>query len=591
MIHNGAASIPTIAVFLFVIFAVTGPARAERLPCFDVWPGLADNIATRALQCERVGTMAHGGRQFAFYTVRGWTHPRIDEIIRGIGKGIRDTVDTLDPIHRVPPTSFFLTDLSALQDIYGAAIGVDGPGCGSALYAPAFEGGRRDLFDRVEFTVAHELAHCIQFDAYPDRSAVRPLYSDWWVEGGAEYLANVVYPDFDMEHDYIELFNRVSFEKPLLEMKYEAFLFFQYLENVGYTPRRIFELFRHMATADGWEAQRRGAASIPDIDRLFNGFAKAFVEHKIHDSSGDLLPYTMLFGDTNMIEGNRSLLSSARPFTLTRFELSFRGGGEFTTTIDESESPGILEATANLAEPWGPIPDAISLGCGEQKSYFVIMTSVDPTDRRYEVALDARFSPNSSCKDSVTAPASPAPGANGSCNGAVERPSCIVGEWKVHNAYLARWMGTMFRRYDQPYTYSDVPRGRASMAFHANGEGGLILENLAVLSETSDTSTEGLTVNTTTSMAGIERFIWSTSGGTTLHRCPYYNNISLWPVISMNGTPLPPMDPIPLSELRQNAGAPPAWSGEYQCNGDQLFFKYIADDAAGRQMILLERKR
>lgn len=571
---------------------VDNPAQAESLACKDIWPALGRELATRVLNCERIGTMPHGDRKFAFYTVRGWTHPRMDEIVRGIGKGIRDSIATFDSIHRVPQIAFFLTNLPALEDAYGEAVEIDGNRtCAVAVNADRFEGPRRALFDTVEFVVAHEIAHCLQFEAYNAQAWVATRYAGWWSEGMAEYMANAVYPNFDMEHEWLESFDQYSPTRPLLEMKYEANIFFQYLENVGYDLDRIFGLAAHMATTDGREAQRAGAASIPGISDLFQNFAQAYLSGQIRDSSGAPLPVTPQPGEVHVFEDNQTRRMAAQPFVLERMEVEYRGNGnarvshaalDGTGKIDFDEWPG--------SGNWTPPPEQIAVECGAPAKYKVAMTTTAADGQDYEIDMRAELPEDGHCGRTVTTAPGSSPVIQGSrCVELGARDPCLAGKWEVDHESLWQWMQLTFYRSGATGTTVEMLAGSAQFTFDPDGAGQLIMDGLTIPSESHDTSTPGIAVQVNNVFSGIERYSWSSSPDGALNRCPTSVNITMQSTLMLNGTPLPPMDPIDMSELREDAGAPPMWAGRYMCNGRVAYIEYLAEGMELAQRIKLNK--
>ncbi len=79
--------------------------------------------------------------------------------------------------------------------------------------------------ERLAFTLAHEMFHAVQALAFP---AVNHCNSFWWVEGTAEWFANLAIPgqDFTAEAGYLEDFDRRSAGTSLIELDYEAVAFF-----------------------------------------------------------------------------------------------------------------------------------------------------------------------------------------------------------------------------------------------------------------------------------------------------------------------------------------------------------------------------
>ena len=565
---------------LAIIMIDAGPAHAERLACKDIWPRLAENIATRTLQCERVATIPQSGRKFPVYTVRGWTHPRMDELVRGIGRGIRDTVALMDPIHRVPPTAFFLSNLAAFDDDYGEAVDIEGErACAVAINAGQFGGRRRDLFDKVEFVTAHELIHCLQFVAWPRQMAGRANSSNWWVEGGAEYLANVVYPNVNMEHEWLDDFVASAKTKNLMGMKYEAWVFFQYLGNQGWSPERIFNLFGQMATEPGFEPEYKAVlAAIPDMPALFHDFAEAAVGQTIRDAGGGNISALLEEKQDFIMDEVPTAEMRVYPFTINYFNVYAHGNGTVRLAGREDGAPGMATAAPpgrplRFAEP----PREMYIDCNAVYAYAYVVTSAKNEDTPYRYVLEAEMPEGEGCGLSQQQRAELPVGST--CMTSSRRDRCLVGEWRVDPQSLGHWM-EMALGQSGVEGAQGAGRGQAIMFFNPDGTGMTSYDNLTVAAQSMQTSTPGMTVNTYTQFNGGEVFHWSTRDG-TLNRCPTEDDIMVAPVTMLNDMVLPAMDPFPLNDIRQGTTEHPPWSGIYRCTARSLTFEFKGD-AAGQ---------
>jgi len=79
--------------------------------------------------------------------------------------------------------------------------------------------------EAVAFTLAHEMFHAVQSLAFP---AVNHCNSYWWVEGSAEWFANLAIPNtsYSAEAGYLADFDSLSPSTRLIDMDYEAVAFF-----------------------------------------------------------------------------------------------------------------------------------------------------------------------------------------------------------------------------------------------------------------------------------------------------------------------------------------------------------------------------
>lgn len=138
--------------------------------------------------------------------------------------------------------------------------------------------------------MAHEIAHCLQGQNIKNlQKGYYAGYSWWWVEGGADYLANVAYPTVDEERPKQALYNP---EKPLYDQPngYSASLFFQFMENKGWNPKTYFQSFQNyplLNTAADLNTALGIMSSWPNIAEHFHYFVRTlFSLESITDTSG-----------------------------------------------------------------------------------------------------------------------------------------------------------------------------------------------------------------------------------------------------------------------------------------------------------------
>jgi hypothetical protein len=97
----------------------------------------------------------------------------------------------------------------------------DGPVCAVEIF-PGF--WQRATDDELAFTLAHEMFHVAQILAWPE---VDHCHAWWWVEGTAEWFANLAVPgtDFSARAGYLGQWDATSAGTRLIDMDYEAVAF------------------------------------------------------------------------------------------------------------------------------------------------------------------------------------------------------------------------------------------------------------------------------------------------------------------------------------------------------------------------------
>ncbi len=119
--------------------------------------------------------------------------------------------------HGTPAITLRLLDTPA-PDGEEAWTGCDGRDCYVEFF-PDF--WRTASTDALAFTLAHEMFHIVQQLAFP---AVDHCHASWWIEGTAEWFANLAMPgkSFSAESGFIEGWDQESSGKRLIDTDYSA---------------------------------------------------------------------------------------------------------------------------------------------------------------------------------------------------------------------------------------------------------------------------------------------------------------------------------------------------------------------------------
>lgn len=144
-----------------------------------------------------------------------------------------------------------------------------------------------DYFKQV---VAHEVAHCFQGENIKNiQESYHGGYNRWWVEGGADYLANVIFPAIDQERNSQSAYEptEVVFNQ---KNPYSTSLFFQWLENKGWNIQTYLDTFKTYPLGDtevDLAAIYNKLSAWSDIADIFHFFTRTFYSPEpIIDSSG-----------------------------------------------------------------------------------------------------------------------------------------------------------------------------------------------------------------------------------------------------------------------------------------------------------------
>jgi hypothetical protein len=171
-------------------------------------------------------------------------------------------------------------------------------------------------------SIAHELAHCVQYVNYFDQMSVDLAFSSWWVEGSAEFLSDWVYPDFDYEDRFNGFLDTVSEFRPILIMEYSNYIFFQsmYLNN-GSDINIIKRFFASMPTSGTRDEQLRALSEFDRVDEIFETVLKNYLTNKHQDTSLAFKTFAPTFIETYSISRPIELPFGSYPFQYKRAKL------------------------------------------------------------------------------------------------------------------------------------------------------------------------------------------------------------------------------------------------------------------------------
>lgn len=311
---------------------------------------------------------------------------------------------------------------------------------------------------QLKFMLAHEVFHCFQWRHYGSLMGIDAR--DWWVEGGAEYFANLVYPSADFEHaERLAMFVSGSRFTPVVAMAYESYLFFMYLGmRDDFGPAGILALMGAMPASGGISEQAAALAGRPGMSQVWRDFARAFIDNKILDTSGKLIQTDFVPNQSLAILDDETFPLESDDFTLARYRVSLGPGQGYKIDVAQSD-PSVQYDLRHMASPgaWGEFALDLPAGCAQ---YYGLLTSVG-------VQFTKGNSRQSTVEAQVEAPAI----TGGTCD------QCIVGTWQLNNpSFLAAILASI-EPSGFPIDVSTVT-GSAQYTFDSAGAMGAQFSNL-----------------------------------------------------------------------------------------------------------------
>lgn len=553
-----------------------GLARAQATPlnCGDFWsdPAILDIRVDSVVPCIEYDPRDPGlnvgpGTDYRLFYPESFDdpnfHPGWQEYITSLAQGLHDAVTHFQTHLRPYPTyvvvleDFGLArpfdhlseyDINTFAEERGHLIVLDEP-CPVLSY-PRLQAQPGEIVKQV---MAHEVFHCIQAAHFDERMGSSG--ASWWIEGAATYFSHKVYPCINQEHGYSVNFNP---DMAVYDQVYDSVVFFISLSELSsFGEAGIIDVIRAMPrNARDKRAQRRGLASIPDMQNHFHTFARAYMDNGIPDCP-DVMPVTVQLGPTFIVEVTPEFTVETKPFEIGRFQMSLLPGKTYKVEKHNEGPEGKLSwrEGVGLGEWQDTLPEQIVTDCEGDSRYQFLFTTAADSDEAWEVTL--KFE-----EDEQAAAASV-----GCCVETGQHDACLIGTWVADNADPLDWM-----RSAVPDSVTvEYVEGEASFTLRANGTGrGRTLArqsqgNFAVPANNQEVKTE-LTVT----LDSENESRWSTERG-VLHVCPTTETInakSHMVVTSAAGTQVFEED-IPMENFSPDAIGG-GLSVEYRCSGSNM---------------------
>lgn len=299
--------------------------------------------------------------------------------------------------------------------------------------------------------IAHEIFHC--FQAWNLRKQLNEpgSDSDWWVEGTAEYFSNLVYPSVNLEHEWAPDFSELSTAKPLTNMTYENFAFFQFLGNrIG--PVGVIVMLTTMPTAPGMDAQVAALAAVPGMEDTFEEFTRAVIDNTIVDSDGRVIHLDANYTEEYSFADLSSRDFSGQPFVLARYLINFASEKAF---VVETRSDGAGRSAWRGGAEWAPAPVSAAGGCEDLPFDVLYVITTTPGGERIESVA-----------------------TTGMVDAACDR--CLIGRWDAANVSIVSYMQSVIDDGGDDVPTVEGVTGTMFMVFETDGTGAGGYENLIV---------------------------------------------------------------------------------------------------------------
>lgn len=346
--------------------------------CLALWAsGFPEEERTLCLQYLEFTQFGHTYR--IYYPESRRADEAFLAYVQAASEALHDSVQTYGELTDLQDINLIFTALPSSEVADDTAAFVPGLTPGEIhrapcpiLVLPHDRAGTPD--DRFKQVIAHEVFHCVQYwrqDRSTDESAT------WYIEGMAEYFGGVVYPNANIEHEYLGGFNFFTASESILNLEYSSWVFFQYLGN-RFGKEFVIQMLDALPTSGGTTAQAAALASIGDMPHVFHEFGQAFLDGQLQDENGSPLPMRPYYLPPNrflLTPGSRQL--QAHPFQLARYRLTYEETKEYLINLEPTGSAGLLTArNATTPGGWGDLPLEIRTGC-DPVTYVGLVTNTD----------------------------------------------------------------------------------------------------------------------------------------------------------------------------------------------------------------------
>ncbi|MGF1625981.1 MAG: hypothetical protein ACFCVH_13955 [Alphaproteobacteria bacterium] len=355
--HRSCARVAVPLLAMACALLASAGARADFADCAapGYLAGVDDRMAGVALACDeavRFTIETPGGpRQVRIVYSTADMSPDLPGFIADIRDGVEQAAAALRGIGQgtTANITIWAAHLPQYRDgeflVYAETLPLAGASseCVVALFP-----GRN-----VAFTTAHEFFHCVQFATFGTRT--NAVASTWWVEGSAQWFAELAVPGTDESAWDVGIFDAVSPETALTAMGEEAMVFFVWLDQT-FGSSMAMALMRSMPFSGGEAAQQDAlAAFLPEVD--FLRFVEAYLDHEIRMPGGAPIPSAPFHGDIYVFNDSREHRIEAGRFVAVRFQLQLACG---TWTLERRDEDGSWEISIDRG-PWQALPESASI--------------------------------------------------------------------------------------------------------------------------------------------------------------------------------------------------------------------------------------
>jgi hypothetical protein len=257
----------------------------------------------------------------------------------------------------------------------------------------------------------------------------------------------------DFEYRFWDLFNEKSRIKPLTNMDYENFVFFQFMGNrIG--PDGVIFILGGMPTSLGREAQLAALAAVPGMEDTFEEFVRAILDRTLKDSSGTTIDRPLRPTEGFSFTSITSKVLTSYPFVFSRYRISFDSEKSFAVEARSEGAGRSAWRARDAVGAWGPTPATAIGGCNDI-SYILYAITTTPAGVRTE-SIATTMVTEAPCDE------------------------CLIGRWEATNGSIFSYMQSVIAMGGDNTPTLEAITGNMFLEFKENGTGSGGYENLNV---------------------------------------------------------------------------------------------------------------
>jgi hypothetical protein len=232
-------------------------------------------------------------------------------------------------------------------------------------------------------------------------------------------------------------------------MSYEAYLFFQYLDNrPDHDVSAILGLLTLLPSAGQASDQISALSGYANIDQIWHDFGRAFVNGTVTDSSGKQIKTDIQYNTSHLLKQTTTLDLEVKDFSLSRFLLSLGPGTGFHIALNKTDAEMLQEIGAlPIPTQWLPIAIDRQTGCAEYVALFTATGTILANPRQAQLGI------------TVDQPAT----AQTTCD------TCLIGIWDIDTPSFGDYLAAPFKGTDPGFFSIDSMGGIWQLEFSQEG--------------------------------------------------------------------------------------------------------------------------